>query len=61
VAIIDHGNIIATGTPTQLKEQTKTNTLEDAFLAITGHVIREEAAGSADLMRQGRKMWGGRK
>lgn len=61
VAIIDHGNIIATGTPTQLKEQTKTNTLEDAFLAITGHVIREEAAGSADLMRQGRKMWGGKR
>jgi ABC-2 type transport system ATP-binding protein len=46
IAIIDHGHIVAMGTSESLKEQTGTPTLEDAFLALTGKDIREEAGGS---------------
>ncbi len=60
IAIIDHGKIIAQGTPEELRIQTKTTTLEDAFLQLTGNVIREEESNSVDRMRQGRRMWGGR-
>ncbi len=42
LAVIDHGKIVAQGTSKQLEQQTKTKTLEDAFLALTGHAIREE-------------------
>jgi ABC-2 type transport system ATP-binding protein len=51
VAIIDHGRIVAQGTPTELKEQTKTTTLEEAFLALTGITIREEEASANDRMK----------
>lgn len=57
IAIIDHGQIIALGTPQELKEQTSTDSLESAFLALTGSTIRDEAAGSADQLRQMAKMW----
>jgi ABC-2 type transport system ATP-binding protein len=57
IAVIDHGRIVATGSPGQLKEQTETESLEEAFLALTGTAIREEAAGSADQMRQIARMW----
>ncbi len=57
IAIIDHGKIVAQGTPTELKTQTNTESLEDAFLALTGSTIRDEKAGSADQMRQFAKMW----
>jgi len=42
IAIIDHGKIIAQGTSDELKNKTKTNSLDDAFLALTGTAIREE-------------------
>jgi len=42
IAIIDHGKIIAQGTSKELKKQTNTNSLETAFLALTGKEIREE-------------------
>lgn len=61
VAIIDHGKIVAQATPAQLKEQTKTNTLEEAFLALTGNTIRDEEAAGIDQMRAMHRMWGGRK
>src|SRR5258706_16305625 len=35
IAIIDHGKIIVQGTAKQLRDQTKTKTLEEAFLALT--------------------------
>jgi len=57
IAIIDHGRIVAQGTPTELKEQTKSESLEAAFLALTGSSIREEKSGSVDQMRQIVKMW----
>jgi ABC-2 type transport system ATP-binding protein len=60
IAIIDHGNIVAQGTSESLKEQTKSESLEQAFLALTGSNIRDESANSADQLRQVAKMWGRR-
>lgn len=57
IAVIDHGRIVATGSPAELKTQTGKESLEDAFLALTGTAIRDESAGSADQMRQVAKMW----
>jgi len=61
VGVIDHGKLIAQGTPREIKDQTGTETLEEAFLKLTGNTIRDESAGSADQMRQFAKMWGGNK
>jgi ABC-2 type transport system ATP-binding protein len=57
IAIIDHGKIVALGTSAELKQQTSTDSLEHAFLALTGSSIRDESAGSADQMRQVARMW----
>ena len=57
VAIIDHGRIVAQGTSQELKQQTGADTLEGAFLSLTGTTIRDERADSADQMRQMVKMW----
>jgi ABC-2 type transport system ATP-binding protein len=51
IAIIDHGRIVAQGTSEELKQQTATESLEKAFLALTGSTIREEEASGADRMR----------
>lgn len=51
IAVIDHGTIIASGSSAELKEQTKTQSLEDAFLALTGSTIRDESASAIDQMR----------
>lgn len=51
IAIIDHGKIIAQGTPGELRTQTATETLEQAFLALTGSTIREEEASGLEQMR----------
>ncbi len=60
IAIIDHGSIVAQGTPQELKRQTNSESLEQAFLALTGSSIRDESATSVDKMRQVAKMWGRR-
>ncbi len=57
IAIIDHGRIVAQGSPQELKEQTKAETLEQAFLALTGTTIRDEDASSVDQMRNIARMW----
>jgi ABC-2 type transport system ATP-binding protein len=51
IAIIDEGKIVASGTSDGLKKQTKTKSLEAAYLIITGKDIREENATSLDKMR----------
>jgi ABC-2 type transport system ATP-binding protein len=61
IGVIDHGKLVAQGTPKAIKEQTGAESLEDAFLKLTGSTIRDESAGSADQMRQFAKMWGGNK
>src|SRR5262245_46903101 len=57
VAIIDHGRIVAQGTSADLKAQTGTDSLEAAFLTLTGTTIRDESASSVDQMRQAARMW----
>jgi ABC-2 type transport system ATP-binding protein len=58
IAIIDHGRIVALGSPDELKAQTRTDSLEAAFLALTGTTIRDEQADAgADRMRQMARMW----
>src|SRR3984885_9391563 len=57
IAIIDHGRIVAQGSPAELKAQTASDTLEGAFLALTGSSIREEAASSLDQMRNMSRLW----
>ena len=57
IAIIDHGKIIAVGTDQELQSKTNTDSLENAFLALTGNVIREEEVSAVDRMRQRRRMW----
>ena len=42
IAIIDYGKIVAEGTTEQLTKQTKTKTLEQAYLKLTGEGIRDE-------------------
>jgi ABC-2 type transport system ATP-binding protein len=41
VAIIDHGSLIALGTPAELKAQNGSKDLEEVFLKLTGRRIRE--------------------
>ena len=57
IAIIDHGRIVAQGTVEELKRQTNSDSLENAFLALTGASLRDESANSADAMRQVAQMW----
>jgi len=52
IAVIDDGKIIAQGTSKDLEKLTKTSNLEDAFLNLTGHEIRDESANATDRMRQ---------
>ncbi len=58
IAVIDHGKIIAQGTAKELKDKTKKQTLEDAFIELTGHEIRSEEASSIDRLRTMRKVRG---
>src|SRR5579872_2935144 len=61
IAIIDHGRIIAQGTSQELKQQTGTETLEEAFLKLTGSSIRDEDATAADRNRNMARIWQGRR
>jgi ABC-2 type transport system ATP-binding protein len=61
IVIIDHGHIITEGTAESLKKQTNKTSLEDAFLELTGHEIREEQASASDHMRMHSRMWRGRR
>ena len=49
IAIIDQGRIVATGTTPELAKQTKTKTLEAAYLKLTGSEIREESGNHDNL------------
>ncbi len=61
IAIIDHGRIVAQGSSQELRQQTKSETLEQAFLALTGASIRDEQADSTDRMRTMARAWGRRR
>ena len=57
IAVIDHGRIVALGSSADLKKQTGTDSLEGAFLALTGTTIRDESATAADSVRQFARAW----
>jgi ABC-2 type transport system ATP-binding protein len=61
IAVIDHGRIVAQGTAAALRQETGGRTLEDAFIALTGHSIREADAAPIDRMRMMRRVWLGRR
>jgi ABC-2 type transport system ATP-binding protein len=42
VGIIDHGKLIALGTPTELIARNNVKNLEDVFIQLTGRNMREE-------------------
>ena len=48
IAVIDHGVIVAEGSPEELKKKTNSKSLEDAFLTLTGKQIRDEGAENAN-------------
>jgi len=57
IAIIDNGKIIEYGTPEHIKKKGGSESLEDAFIALTGKQIRaEEGDMSKNLMRTAAKM-----
>jgi ABC-2 type transport system ATP-binding protein len=58
IAVIDHGKLVAQGTPSELKERTESNNLEGAFLALTGASMREEGASQIEGGRRARRIWG---
>jgi ABC-2 type transport system ATP-binding protein len=57
VTIIDHGVIIAQGTPAALKKKARAKSLEDAFIHLTGHTLRDEDASNIEGLRIMKKMW----
>lgn len=58
IIVIDHGKIVGEGTAKDLERLTSTNSLEDAFLNLTGRTIRDEEGDNKDVMRQRHRMWG---
>jgi len=56
IAIINQGKIVIQGSPEELMKETGTTLLEDAFIKLTGHDIRNEQASSADHMRMMRRV-----
>jgi len=57
IAIIDHGKIIAEGTPESIRQKTGAKSLEDAFIELTGHEIRKEEGNvGLNQMRTSAKM-----
>jgi ABC-2 type transport system ATP-binding protein len=57
IAVIDHGKIIAKGTADELEKKTKTSSLEEAFLSLTGRQIREEKVDNLDHLRMRHQMF----
>jgi ABC-2 type transport system ATP-binding protein len=57
IAIMDHGELIAQDTAAGLQEQTDTDSLEEAFLTLTGSSLRDEAASSTDRLRGYAQIW----
>jgi len=57
IAVIDHGKIVAQGTVQDLLKKTEKETLEDAFLALTGYDIRDQSISNIEKMRLQRQRW----
>lgn len=61
VAIIDHGKIVANDTVEGIMAKSGASSLEDAFIKLTGHEVRDEGAGAVDNLRMARRMWRGQR
>jgi ABC-2 type transport system ATP-binding protein len=46
VGLLDEGRLVATGTPAELKAHAGGETLDDVFLALTGHAATSADAGT---------------
>jgi ABC-2 type transport system ATP-binding protein len=46
VGLLDEGRLVATGTPAELKAQAGGETLDDVFLALTGHAAQQADGGT---------------
>lgn len=57
IAVIDHGRIVAQGTPDDLKKRARKSSLEDAFIKLTGKGIRKEEASVIEAMRMRRRLF----
>ena len=55
ICIIDKGKIIASGTAGQIRELAGADSLEKAFLNLTGYDIRQQSSSPVDRMRLMRK------
>jgi ABC-2 type transport system ATP-binding protein len=55
VAVIDHGRIIAEGTPGEITDSVGADTLEDAFVELTGGEIRPEEASTRERLASARR------
>ncbi len=55
IAIIDHGKLIAIGSVKELKQMTSTDSLEQAYLELTGSEIREEEVDPHEAWRAVRR------
>ncbi|MEP7217363.1 MAG: ATP-binding cassette domain-containing protein [Bacteroidota bacterium] len=51
IGIVDRGKMVAMGTVDELRQQTGTDSLEGAYLALTGKGIRDEEVSAGDNMR----------
>ncbi len=54
VGIMDHGKILAVGSPEELKQQHSVNTLEEVFLSLTGRELRDFVDNKVSIRRTGR-------
>ena len=60
IAIMDEGKIIALDTPAAFKQRLGSDTLDEVFVKLIGHEIREENASGKDQLRDLHKKWIGR-
>lgn len=51
IAIIDHGKLLTIGTSKELMKLTSTNSLEEAYLSLTGKELRDEKADPNQVWR----------
>jgi ABC-2 type transport system ATP-binding protein len=55
IGIIDHGKLVALGSAKELRKQTKTDSLEQAYLALTGKTVRDEEVNGHTVWRERRR------
>jgi ABC-2 type transport system ATP-binding protein len=54
ISIIDHGKLMATGTVAELKNEHRTDSMLEVFLAVTGRELRDSASDRVSMKAVGR-------